>query len=225
MRALLLLAMVLALAWLPGLWVRRVLARHGRDESYAIDGATAARRFLDRAGLREVRVERGAPDGDHYDPTARAVRLAPERHDRRTLAAQVVAAHEVGHAMQHAAREIGFGFRTELAKLALLAQRAGLVLLIASPLLAAFGPGAFALAAGVGLLGFLLAVLVHLATLPVELGASFDKALPLLEAGGDLHPDDHAAARAILRAAALTYVAGAALALISFGRWGRILRP
>ena len=226
MRFALLLVLLAALAYLPGWWVARVLARHGRDESYGLSGAQAARRFLDRVGLRQVKVELAPPGGDHYDPLARAVRLAPERHDRRTLAAVVVAAHEVGHAMQHAAGEVGFGFRTELARTALWAQRAGVVLFIAAPVLAllARAPAAFGLVAGVGALALLLGIVVHLVTLPVELDASFGKALPLLEAGGDLRPADRAAARAILRAAAFTYVAGAGLALLTLGRWGGVLR-
>lgn len=226
MRYALLLALLMLLAYLPSWWVRRVLAQHGREETYGLTGAQAARRFLDRVGLREVVVEPAPPDGDHYDPTSRTVRLAPERHDRRTLAAVVVAAHEVGHAMQHAAGEIKFGLRSELARTALWAQRAGVVALIAAPLLAlvARSPTVFVAAAGVGMLGFLLGVLVHLVTLPVEVEASFDKALPLLEAGCDLKSEDYAAARAILRAAAFTYVAGAALSLLTVGRWGGVLR-
>ena len=226
MRYALLLLLLAALAYLPGWWVGRVLARHGRDETYGLTGAQAARKFLDRVGLREVKVEPAPPGGDHYDPVDRAVRLAPERHDRRTLAAVVVAAHEVGHAMQHAAGEVAFGLRTELARTAIWAQRAGVVMLIAAPVLAlvARSPAVFAFSAGVGVLAFLLGVVVHLVTLPVELGASFDKALPLLEAGSDLKPADRGAARSILRAAAFTYVAGAALSLLTFGRFGGVLR-
>lgn len=226
MRYAVVLALLGLLAYLPGWWVKRVLARHGREERYGLTGAQAARRLLDRVGLREVKVEPGAPDGDHYDPSARTVRLAPERHDRRTLAAVVVAAHEVGHAMQHAAGEVAFGLRTELATTAMWAQRAGLVLFIAAPVLAlvARSPAVFGFAVGVGVLAFLLGIVVHLVTLPVELGASFDKALPLLEAGSDLKPEDYPAARSILRAAAFTYVAGAAYSLLTLGRWGGVLR-
>src|SRR5688572_13869614 len=204
MRAAVVIGLLLVLALLPGFWVRRVLARHGREQSYGISGAQAARRYLDRVGLTAVKVEQAGAEGDHYDPQAQAVRLAPERFQSRSLAAVVVAAHETGHAMQHAAREVGFGFRIELAKLALAAQRAGVVLLIAAPLLAlvARSPLVLVVAAGVGTLGFMLAVLVHVVTLPVELDASFGKALPLLEAGHDLKPADYPAARSILRAAA-----------------------
>ena len=177
MRYALFLALLLILAYLPTLWVRRVLAAHGRDETYGINGAQAARRFLDRVGLREVKVEAAGASGDHYDPTTRCVRLAPERINSRSLAALVIAAHEVGHAMQQHAHELGFGFRTELAKLALTLQRAGVVLLIAAPLLALVtrSPLLLAGAAGVGLLGFVLALVVHVVTLPVELDASLDR--------------------------------------------------
>jgi hypothetical protein len=225
-RAALFLALLFLVAWLPGLWVRRVLARHGREDSYGISGAQAARRFLDRVGLTAVKVEQAGNEGDHYDPLAQAVRLAPERMQSRSLAAVVVAAHEVGHALQHARREVGFGFRFELAKLALAAQRAGVVLFIAAPILAlvARSPMVLLVATGVGAIAFMLAVVVHLATLPVELDASFNKALPLLEQGQDLKPEDYPAARSILRAAAFTYVASAAMAVLSLGRWGGILR-
>jgi len=225
-RAGLFLFLLLMVALVPGLWVRRVLARHGRDDSYGISGAQAARRFLDRVGLTEIKVEQAGAEGDHYDPQAMAVRLAPERMQSRSLSAVVVAAHEVGHAQQHAAHEVGFGFRIELVKLAVVAQRAGIVLFIAAPLLAlaARSPLVLVVAAGVGALAFMLAVLVHVATLPVELDASFGKALPLLEAGRDLKPEDYPAARSILRAAAFSYVAGAMLAIVSLGRWGGVLR-
>ena len=221
--ALLLLAI---LAYLPGWWVRRVLDEHGRVDSYGISGAQAARRFLDRVGLRDVKVEVGAPAGDHYDPLSRTVRLAPERMQARSLSAIVVAAHEVGHAMQHHAGEAAFGLRTELAKLAVTLQRAGVVSIIAAPLLALVSRSPLVLGAalGVGVLGFLLAMLVHLVTLPVELDASFGKALPLLEAGDELKAGDHRRARRILRAAAFTYVGAAGLALLAVGRWGGLLR-
>ena len=101
-----LIALVLLFAILlgPGLWVRHVLRRYAEPaDRYAASGTGAefARHLLDRLQLRDVKVET-TPQGDHYDPLARAVRLSAANHDGASLTAVTVAAHEVGHAIQHA---------------------------------------------------------------------------------------------------------------------------
>src|SRR5258708_34699193 len=85
----------------PQWWIRRVLARHGVERlDLPGTGGELARHLLDEAGLRHVKVELTG-DGDHYDPEAGAVRLLPQHHDGRSVAAVAVAAHEVSHAIQH----------------------------------------------------------------------------------------------------------------------------
>ena len=180
--------------------------------------------FADRYELQEVKVEI-TESGDHYDPSARAVRLTRDKYEGRTLTAITVAAHECGHALQHAAGEPLFLLRTRLAKVSIVAQRIGSLLLFAAPLgmLITKLP-----AAGlVSLVGAFLvmgsAIVIHLLTLPVELDASFNKALPLLESGY-LSDAQKPRARSILRAAAWTYVAASLATLLNFWRWLAVLR-
>src|SRR5256885_16253260 len=92
----------LALLFGPQLWVRRVMARHGAERpDLPGTGAELARHLLDEADLRGVPVELTG-DGDHYDPEARAVRLTPQHHDGRSVAAVAGAAHRVSRAGQRA---------------------------------------------------------------------------------------------------------------------------
>lgn len=211
----------------PAWWVRRVLRRYGEPgDRYAASGrgADLARHLLDINGLADVAVETTAA-GDHYDPAARAVRLLPAHHDGSSLTAIVIAAHEVGHALQHARGERLFATRQRLARLALDAQRVAGLMLVAAPLLAVItrtphvGGALLVLAVSSAALG----TLVHLMTLPVEWDASFNKALPLL-ADGRLHAPDLPHARRILRAAAFTYVAGSLASLLNLARWLALLR-
>ena len=211
----------------PGWWVRHVLRRYATPtDRYAAagTGASLARHLLDSHGLAEVSVET-TPLGDHYDPVARAVRLLPEHHDGSSLTAITIAAHEVGHALQHARGERLFATRQRLAKLALDAQRVAALLLLAAPVISLVTrvPQAGGVLLILALSSASLATLVHLLTLPVELDASFGKALPLL-AAGRLHPPDLPHARRILRAAALSYVAGSLASLLNLGRWLALLR-
>src|SRR5258707_14807136 len=108
--------LVLAIIFGPQLWIRRVLVQHGGQRGgFPGTGAELARHLLDEAGLQAVTV--GETDkGDHYDPEARAVRLLPQHHDGRSVAAVAIAAHEVSHAVQHARGERPFALRFRLAK-------------------------------------------------------------------------------------------------------------
>ena len=161
----------------------------------------------------------------HYDPTARAVRLTKDKFDGKTLTAITVATHECGHAFQHAGAEPLFLMRTRLASSALWAQRIGSLLLFAAPfsVLITRLPSAAILniTGAVLVMGF--ALLMHLLTLPVEIDASFKKALPLLSTGY-LSEKQVPAARSILRAAAWTYVAASLASLLNFWRWVAFLR-
>ncbi len=220
------LMILFAAVLIPQVWIRRVFARHGGDRpDLPGTGGELARHLLDRAGLRDVKVEITG-DGDHYDPEGRAVRLLPQHYDGRSVAAVAVAAHEVSHALQHNRGEQAFALRFRLVKnLGWIDRLASAVLLLApvmfviarSPVLVALQ-----VVAGVLLLGF--RVVVHVVTLPVELDASFAKALPVLTRGGYLSAADLPAARSVLRAAAWTYVAAALATLLDVARWFRVLR-
>ena len=222
-----LVGILLALAYGPSLWVRRVMAQHHRpSDRYPGTGAELARELLRRLELPGVRVEETTAGGDHYDPRDRAVRLGPENYHGRSLTAVAVAAHEVGHAIQHADGYPPLRWRTQLVLFSRSAQRLGAILLLAAPLImvATRLPTAGFLFLVGGLLTMGTAVIVHLVTLPTEVDASFRRALPLLEAGY-LRPEDKAPARRILTAAACTYLAAALGSLLNVWVWLRLLRP
>ncbi|RDJ21763.1 peptidase [Bosea caraganae] len=219
--------LVIALIFGPQAWVRSQMRKHAAARpDLPGTGGELARHLLDRFQLDWVKVETTATGGDHYDPEARAVRLSPENHDGRSITAVAVAAHEVGHAIQHAQGSSLFAWRTALARFLGIFDKVAMAILVTAPLVAivtrvpAIGLMQFGLA--VALLG--IGLVVHLVTLPLELDASFGKALPILTGDGYLHSDDLPAARGVLRAAAFTYVAGALIGLLNFLRILRILR-
>ena len=166
------------------------------------------------------------PAGDHYDPEAKAVRLMEDRFRGHSLTAITIAAHEVGHAIQDARGEALFRNRQSLAKFAARAQQAGSVVLLAAPvvMLASRAPGLGLAFLAVAIGSMLVGTVVHLLTLPVELDASFSKALPILEKGQYLYEGDLPHANRILRAAAFTYVAASLASLLNLGRWLAVLR-
>jgi Zn-dependent membrane protease YugP len=219
-------AVVLAVLFLPQAWVRYVLARYNRtaEENFPGTGGELARHLLDRFGLEDVAVEQ-TDIGDHYDPLSRKVRLTADKYDGRTLTAITVAAHECGHAFQHAGQETLFMWRSRLAMASVWATRIGSFLLFAAPFLAllarAPSPALISMIGGFLVMGF--GVVVQLVTLPVELDASFRKALPVLQSGY-LDETQVPAARRILRAAAWTYVAASLAGLLNFWRWLAVLR-
>ena len=220
------LLILLALLFGPGLWANHTLKRYAGDRpDFPGTGGELARHLLDQAGLPEVTVE-SVPKGDHYDPLAKAVRLAGQHFDGRSLTAVVVAAHEVGHALQDRDLYTPLRTRTELVRATALIQRTGAAIIMVSPLLAlvARSPTVGLIGVGAGVLVLGLEVLVHLITLPVEFDASFKRALPLLERGGYVDAKDMPAAKRILRACALTYVAASLMSLVNLARWIRYLR-
>ena len=211
---------------LPHFWVQSVIKRHGEERAdIPGTGGELARHLLDGMKLTHVKVEE-TKEGDHYDPATKTLRLTQAHLNGRSLAAVVVAAHEVGHAMQDATEYGPLRARTRLARQAQIIETVGSVVMLAAPLVMALThtPHAllFELLAGLVLLA--TSLIMHAVTLPVEYDASFRRALPVLQQGGYIKPDDLPAARQILRAAALTYVAAAALSIINVVRWLRVLR-
>ncbi|TKT77678.1 zinc metallopeptidase [Aquamicrobium sp. LC103] len=218
--------LLLAIIVLPQFWVRWTIDRHGADRpDFPGTGAELARHLLDRFGLDAVSVEK-TERGDHYDPEARTVRLLPAHADGRSLSAVAIAAHEVGHALQHANGERLLALRQGLVKFATYTDRAAAWFFVAAPVLGVLArtPAAFAALVGFGVALLAVRVVVDIVTLPVEFDASFSKALPILREGGYLADRDMPAARSVLRAAALTYVAAALMTLVNLARWIRLLR-
>ena len=222
------LILLAAIIFLPQWWVKRVLARYQTPaDRYQGTGSQLARHLLDHLGLESVAVEKTEKDGDHYDPEARVVRLSPHNHDHASLTAITVAAHEVGHAIQHADGYRPLIWRTRLVKSLQKFQRLGVILIALMPvaILALRLPRAGIILLVVGLATLASGIIVHLMTLPTELDASFRRALPILEKGGYLKDGDRGHARRILTAAALTYVAASLMGLVNFWWWMRLLRP
>lgn len=208
----------------PRLWTKAVLSRHARDRPDCPGtGGELAAHLVQQYGLQDVVVERLPGDGDHYDPDARAIRLSPDIHDGRSVTAVTVAAHEFGHALQHHENHAGLLQRNVLVRQAMWIDRIGGLILMAASMMMIVpgvrGLGLIVLVAGIGL--SLVRTVVHLVTLPVELDASFNKALPILEKHGYLPQSEMPAARHILRACAGTYVASSLWSLLNLVRWIR----
>ncbi len=226
MHLLLLAALILALVFGPGLWVRHVLAKYSQPENrYPGTGGELARHLLDGLGMQAVGTE-PTDQGDHYDPVDKVVRLTADKYAGRSLTAITVAAHEVGHALQDRDGYAPLKLRTRLVRIAAPAEKLGAGILMATPLVVVLtrAPVAGALFAIGGLLSLGTATVVHALTLPTELDASFRRALPLLTEGRYLRPEDTPHARRLLTAAALTYVAASLMSLLNIGRWWAILR-
>ena len=227
MHVLLIILLLLVLILGPQFWARYTFRRHGAVlERIPGTGGELARHLLDRFGMTDVGVEKTGQGGDHYDPEQRVVRLAPDNHDHNSLTAVAVAAHEVGHAIQHQRNEPKFALRHRLVRVAQTTQQIGAGAMFLLPVAMAItrAPSTGLLMAVIGLGRMASATLVHLVTLPVEIDASFGKALPILRSGQYILPEDEVAVRRVLRAAAFTYVAGSLASLLNLARWLAFLR-
>lgn len=189
-------------------------------------GGELARHLLTRLQLTDFSVQALETAGDHYDPENKTVCLSPGVHEGKSLTAVVVAAHEVGHALQHFTGFKPLYLRWNLAKYIAFVEKAASVLLVSFPFVALLikSPLAGGLMLVSGLTVLLLPVVFHLVTLPVEWDASFNRALPLLLEGEYLPKTAEPVIRRILTAAALTYVSASLFSLLNFYRWIAFLR-
>lgn len=177
-----------------------------------LTGAEAARRILQAAGITDVHVR--AVSGsltDHYDPRNKTVNLSEDIYGQTSLAAVGVAAHECGHAIQHANGYAPMELRSALVPAANFGSSISWPLFIIG-LFAGISPLVTA-----GIVLFSLAVLFHLVTLPVEINAS-SRALKMLQSTGILGADETRGARKVLSAAAMTYVAALAASILQLLR-------
>jgi Zn-dependent membrane protease YugP len=218
--------LLFALIFGPGWWVRKVMSRYSSPEDrYSGTGGELARHLLDHHDLHDVKVEE-TPEGDHYDPVEKVIRLTPEKLNGRSLTAVTVAAHEVGHALQDAAGFAPLKIRTQLIQLTRPVERLGAGILMAAPLIGLLTrtPLISLLMIIGGIMSLGTTTLVHLITLPTELDASFMRALPMLKKEGVLKPVDLPHARRLLKAAALTYLSVSLASLLNIARWWTLLR-
>ena len=173
--------------------------------SLGMTGAQVAETILQRMGVTDVRVEPVAGElTDHYDPSAKAVRLSEVVYGSDSLAAAAVAAHECGHVLQDLRGYKPMNVRAALVPAANLGSNIGPLLVIAGLFLGSLG-GLFI---NIGIALFVAVILFHLVTLPVEFDAS-NRALKIIDNLGILQGEENQAARKVLNAAAFTYVATA----------------
>lgn len=183
--------------------------------SRGITGAQAAEQVLRTAGVYDVRIER--VDGnltDHYDPRTKVLRLSDSVYGQTSVAAVGVAAHECGHAIQHAKGYAPLKLRSTLVPIANFGSK------IAWPLII-FGlfirGESSTLLINLGIIAFLGAVVFQLITLPVEFNAS-NRAIRMIADSGMMYGEEIKGAKKVLSAAALTYVASAATAILQLLR-------
>lgn len=213
---------LLVLTGLAQLWVKSSAAKYSKiPNSSGITGAQAALGILHEAGIHDVRVEE--VQGfltDHYDPRHRVVRLSPQIYRGRSIAAVGIAAHECGHAIQHATKYAPLVVRNIAVPAASLGSSLGYVLIFLGFLLGgaqqAGGLGSIIL--NLGILGFAAVVVFQIINLPVEFNAS-RRALQVLPQMGILSREENAGARTMLTAAAMTYVAATVAAIAELLYW------
>ncbi|HOM01702.1 MAG TPA: zinc metallopeptidase [Acetivibrio sp.] len=188
--------------------VKSTFSKYSRVRNTSgMTGADIARLILDRNGLSDVRVERIAGElTDHYDPKAKVVRLSQSVYGSNSVAAIGVAAHETGHAIQHSVQYGPLVLRHTLVPVANIGSSLGFPLAIAGLFLG------LPFLVNVGIIFFSLAVAFYIITLPVEFNAS-SRAIRTIEDTGVLNYDEIDPAKKVLSAAALTYVAAAAVAI------------
>lgn len=209
----LLLIPALALAFFAQIKVRSAFKKYSQiPNRRGMTGYQAARRILEMNNLNDVNVEEVPGTlSDHYDPRDRTVRLSSDNYRGASLAALSVAAHEVGHAIQHATGYSPLKIRHSILPVTNLGSWAAFPLfmigfLFRSPLMM-----------DLGILFFAGVVLFHLVTLPVEFNAS-SRAIKQLAGGGYITTEEAGGAKSVLNAAALTYVAAAAVSAMHLVR-------
>ena len=196
--------------------VRSVFSRYSRVRSHSgMTGKEAAEQILRRNGIYDVQVIH-IPGNltDHYNPGKKTLGLSDSVYNSSSVAAIGVAAHECGHAVQHAVGYAPLSIRGALVPVANFGSALSWPLILVGLLM---NSQMSALLINLGILLFSAAVLFQIVTLPVEFNAS-GRAVKVLESSGMLYPDEVGDVKKVLRAAALTYVASAAAMILQFLR-------
>ena len=196
--------------------VKNVFARYSRIQSHSgLTGREAAEQILHRNGIYDVQVIHiGGNLTDHYNPGNKTLGLSDTVYNSTSVAAIGVAAHECGHAVQHARGYVPLAIRGSLVPVANIGSMAAWPLI----LIGLFMNGQTAIFfINLGILLFSAAVLFQIVTLPVEFNAS-GRAVKVLESSGMLYPDEVDSVKKVLGAAALTYVASTASMILQLLR-------
>ncbi len=219
---LLLAALILA----PQQWAKYILNKHSihRDDIQGT-GGQFVKHLRKKFSLDYLKLE-PSNVGDHYDPISKTVRLSESNLNGQSLTAVAVAAHEFGHALQHAKNYQPLIARTRMVGFAQKTEKFGGIALMAMPLLSMTPGGVRWLPLLILLMLITVAIssIVHLITLPVEFDASFGRALPIIKQGQYISNRDMRSVRNILLACAFTYLASSLAGLLNFWRWFRFLR-
>ncbi|MCR5842468.1 MAG: zinc metallopeptidase [Oscillospiraceae bacterium] len=199
--------------------VKRTFRKYSEQmNSRGITGAQAARQVLDANNLRNVSIQRvGAELSDHFDPRSNAIFLSDSVYGSTSTAAVGVACHEVGHAIQHAENYLPIQIRQAILPAAGFGEKLSIPLLIAGLFLSSYSQK-FLYLAYAGILLYGMCVLFQVVTLPTEFDAS-KRALVSIERLGLLEGEELIGAKKVLRAAALTYVAGLATTMMQLLRF------
>lgn len=210
----------LVLSLLAQARVKSAFAKYSKMATRSgLTGAQVADRILREHGIHDVRVEPVAGTlSDHYDPRGKVLRLSEPVFGGRSMAAFGVAAHEVGHAIQHAQGYAPLHFRSAWVPVANIGSGLSMVVLIIAAVMGGAATVLGGTLAWVGVLLFATTTVFTLVTLPVEFDAS-RRALLTLGKGGYVSTDELAGARRVLNAAALTYVAAFVTSLLTLLYW------
>lgn len=212
---------LLLLTGLAQLFVKRAYSKYSKVRNrQGVTGAEAARYILQSAGIHDVRVEQVQGFlSDHYSPREKVLRLSPENYTQPSIAAVGIAAHEAGHAIQHAKHYAPLVLRNAAVPVASIGSGFGYLVIFIGLIMSGGGGGLNALTL-IGLLLIASVVVFQLINLPVEFDAS-RRALQVLPAAGILSPEETKGARTVLGAAAMTYVAAtlAAIAQLLYWAW------
>lgn len=198
--------------------VNSTFKRYAKQHSMRhITGADAAQRVLSANGVTGVRIERvGGNLTDHYDPKANVIRLSDSVYSSTSTAAIGVACHEAGHAVQYAQHYGPIKLRAAVIPVTNIGSRLAMPLILLGLLLSAFADMSYSLVY-LGIACFGLSLVFQLITLPVEFNAS-RRAMQAIDSANILTAEEQRGARKTLTAAALTYVAATALALVQLLR-------
>lgn len=205
-----------AISMMASAKMRSTFQRYSRVRSHSgMTGREAAERLLKSQGIYDVRVEHVSGSlTDHFDPRNKVLRLSDATYNSASVAAIGVAAHECGHAVQHAKGYTPLSIRSALVPVVNFGSAVSWPLIFAGLLI---NSRSAVMMLNLGILAFSLSVLFQIVTLPVEFNAS-NRALRILGDTGMLYPDEVRDTRKVLTAAALTYVAGAAAAILQLLR-------
>ena len=190
--------------------------RNRRNET----GLRAARKILDRNGLQAVGVQMAHGKlSDHYDPRKRTLFLSEDVYEGMSVAAVSIAAHEAGHAIQHATKYIPLAIRSSIAPVASFSSQAAMILIVVGMFIvntqyAFFGPILF----DIGIIMYTAVLFFQTVTLPVEFNAS-KRARECLESYGVVYGDEMKGVKRMLAAAAMTYVAAMIASLLTLIRF------